>query len=219
MTEPFLEGVGKLWETPLYGLNEGGLGMKARNWSLENKTVWGVGAPKCITHKSHWPSSDLTDALLLPSFNSTLPTVFSVASAYSFWASFSLFWSTREEKSYLPGRPLFFYIKCKCTWFWCFTEIFLLLSQVIIVIPGIKCFPHKCHPSIFHLHLEDTNVALVSGKIVACTSEQKASLRLSHRVLPSRWSCPGTPGGEDGAREEGWELAPYSQARITPTLF
>ena len=44
---------------------------------------------------------------------------------------------------------------------------------------GIKCFPHKCHPSIFHLHLEDTNVALVNGKIVACTSEQKASLRLS----------------------------------------
>lgn len=103
MTEPFLGGMGKLWETPLYGLNEGGLGMKARNWSLENKTMWGVGAPKCITHKSHWPSSDLTDALLLPSFNSTFPTVFSVASAYSFWASFSLFWSTREKRVVFPA--------------------------------------------------------------------------------------------------------------------
>ena len=100
MTEPFLEGVGDLGETPLCGLNKGGLiRMKARNWRRENKMIWGVGVPNRSTHKSqgHSPnlspqgrSPDLRDSLPLPSFNSTFPAVLSVATTCNFWASFSL---------------------------------------------------------------------------------------------------------------------------------
>lgn len=193
MTAPFLVGVGKVWETLWRGTGD-----EEQKLETRKSTTWGMEVPQCITHKSRWPPpQDLTDALPLPSFNSAFPTVLSGSTTYIFWASFSLFWSTREEETYIPSCPsvlLFIMQAYPILMFHRDFFFFLLLSQVIIIIQGIKCFPHKCHPSIFHFHLEDTNnVPLANGKIVVCTFEQRASLRLSRRVLPSRWSRPGTP--------------------------
>lgn len=89
------------------------------------------------------------------SFNSALTAVLSIATSYNLYARVSLSLSTKEKEGYLPGCPLFFYINANILNFHVLYR-FLQPSQVMKEHTRNK-IPHKYHPSIFLLRLQDTN--------------------------------------------------------------